>query len=41
VLFVGPQDLAPHTEGLGTFMAAPVTVADVVNAATRMLTTDG
>jgi hypothetical protein len=41
VLFIGPADLAPHTEGLGAFMAAPVNVADVVNAATRMLTAAG
>jgi len=37
VLFVGPADLASHTEGVGAFMAAPVTVADVVNAAIQML----
>ena len=36
VLFVGPEELAPHTEGLGVFMAVPVTVASVVSAATRI-----
>jgi hypothetical protein len=34
VLFIGPADLAPHPEGSGAFMAVPVTVADLVNAAT-------
>jgi hypothetical protein len=41
VLFVGSRELPPHTEGVGVFMAVPVTVADVANAATRMLTTQG
>ena len=40
VLFVGPEELAPHTEGVGAFMAAPVTVASVVSAATRMLASE-
>ena len=41
VLFVGPRELAPYTEGLGAFMAMPVTVAGVVNVVTRMLTAEG
>jgi hypothetical protein len=41
VLFVAPRELAPHTEGLGAFMAVPVTVANVVTAVTRMLTAEG
>ena len=41
VLFVGPREFASHTEGLGAFMAMPITVAGVVNAVTRMLTTEG
>jgi hypothetical protein len=41
VLFIGPADLAPHSEGLAGFMAVPVTVGGVVNASTRMPRTEG
>jgi DNA-binding NtrC family response regulator len=39
VLFIGPSDLAKHTEGVGTFLTSPVTVPQVVEGVLRMLDT--
>ena len=41
VLLTGPLELAHHAEGIGHFMAAPVSVAEIVAAAVRLLQTDG
>src|SRR5579863_10126588 len=37
VMFVGDEALVHHTEGLGSFLPAPVKIEDVVTAAIRML----
>jgi hypothetical protein len=37
VLFVGPADLEPHADGLGTFLTSPVTVPQVVEGVLRTL----
>lgn len=37
VIFVGAENCAPFTEGLGAFMLSPVAVDDVVGAVIRML----
>jgi hypothetical protein len=39
VLFVGPADLEKLAEGVGTFMAAPVTVPQVVESVFQTLDT--
>jgi len=39
-LFVGAKEFLPFTEGLGSFMASPVTVPQIVDAVTRMLLPD-
>jgi CheY-like chemotaxis protein len=36
-LFIGRSELATYVESLGTFLATPVAVAEVVDAAVRML----
>jgi hypothetical protein len=36
-LFIGRSELAIYVQSLGTFLATPVTVAEVVDAAVRML----
>lgn len=37
VMFAGDEALAHHTDGLGTFLASPIKIEDVVSAAIRML----
>ena len=37
VIFVGTQEQARHTEGLGTFLTSPVTVEEVVETTARLL----
>ena|SRR5690242_5802590 len=39
ILFVGPADLEPLADGLGTFMTSPLTVPQVVEGVLRMLDT--
>ena len=39
ILFVGPADLEQHTEGLGTFLASPVTVPQVIESVLQTLDT--
>jgi hypothetical protein len=40
VLFVGPPELASKVEGVGAFIASPVTEEGIVGAATRLVTSD-
>jgi hypothetical protein len=40
VLFVGPADLEKFAEGLGTFLASPATVSQVVEGVLPILDTD-
>jgi hypothetical protein len=37
IVFVGTQEQARHTEGLGTFLMSPTTVETVVETAIRLL----
>jgi len=37
VIFVGSADLEPHTAGLGEFIQAPVSVAEIVSHARQVL----
>ena len=39
VLFVGERRLAHHTEGLGTFLAAPADASQIARKAIELLTT--
>jgi hypothetical protein len=39
VLFVGPSEFEKFADGVGTFMASPVTVPQVVEGVLRMLNT--
>jgi DNA-binding NtrC family response regulator len=38
VIFVGTPEQARHTEGLGAFLASPITVETIVETAVRLLT---
>jgi hypothetical protein len=40
VLFTAHPEFAEYAEGLGTFMAQPVPMPDIVNTVERLLTSD-